>query len=117
MKLSDLKTNEELLKKVIRIAEYESELDLGVNPSDFEQAKTRNLSEKDFEYIHKVTQIAEKRLKDEKWLIKTLKDIEKFEIVTHKTKRGIRFDDELFKVGRGILETFLMEKYKSEKLK
>ena len=31
MKLSDLKTNEKLLKKVIRIAEYKSELDLGVN--------------------------------------------------------------------------------------
>jgi len=35
-------------------------------------------------------------------------------VVSYNPIRGIRFDDELFKVGRGILENFLKEKYKEE---
>ena len=111
MKLSDLKTNEELLKKVIRIAQHESEFDLGVNPSNFEQADTQKLTKADFEYIRKVCDLAEARLKDEKWLIKTINEIESFSINTFKSRRGIRFDNELFKAGRGILENFLKEKF------
>lgn len=107
--------NKLLSKTIIRIAQYESEIELGVNPSDFEQANTGNLTEKDFEYIRRICVLVEKRLKDSDWLTKTIDDIEKKLMESYNPIRGIRFDDELFKVGRGILESFLKEKYNEEK--
>jgi hypothetical protein len=109
------KGNELLSKKIIRIAQFESELELGVNPSDLEQANTGYLTEKDFEYIRRIGALVEKRLKDSSWLAKTIDDIERKLAINYIPHRGIRFDDELFKVGRGILESFLKEKYKEEK--
>lgn len=99
-----------LSKKIIRVAQYESELELGVNPSNFDQARTGYLSEKDFEYIRRVLDLVEKRLKDTVWLTKTISDIEKKSMINYDSPvRGIRYDDELFKAGRGILETYLKE--------
>ena len=100
-----------LSKTIIRIAQYESEIELGVNPSDFEQANTGNLTEEDFEYIRKIGVLVEKRLKDSDWLTKTINDIERKLVESYNPISGIRFNDELFKVGRGILENFLKEKY------
>ena len=108
-RFEELRGNEILLRKVVRIAQYESEVDLGVNPLNFEQANVGNLSEQDFEYIRRVCTLAEKRLQDSNWLARTLDDIENKHVVKRNSKWGIRFDDELFKAGRGILETYLKE--------
>ena len=110
-----LANNQVLLKRVIRIAQFESELDLGVNPSSFDQADTGYLTEKDFDYIRKVTVLVEKRLKDSDWLTKTIDEIDFKSAIKWEAISGIRFDDELFKAGRGILETFLKEKYNDKK--
>jgi hypothetical protein len=112
--VDDIKQNDALFKKIIRIAQYESELEMGVNPSDFEQASTNTLSEKDFEYIRKVCVLVEKRVNDSEWLTTIIQNIEKKLEYRKSSIRGIRFDDELFKVGRGILESFLKEKYNFE---
>lgn len=111
----EYKDNELLSKKIIKIAHFESEIELGVNPSDLEQANTAYLSEQDFEYIRKICVLVEKKLTDSTWLTKTIYDIESNLVVRRSSIRGIRFDDELFKVGRGILESFLIEKYKENK--
>ncbi|MFW5851044.1 MAG: hypothetical protein ACOCWB_02355 [Bacteroidota bacterium] len=110
-RIAEIKNNETLFRKVIRIAQYESELDLGVNPLNFEQANVGNLTEKDFGYIRKVCDLVEKRFQNPHWLTKTLDAIEKKYEEKRYIRRGIRFDDELFKTGRGILESFLKEKY------
>jgi hypothetical protein len=110
-RFAEIKTNETLFRKIIRIAQYESELDLGVNPSNFEQANVGNLTEKDFEYIRKVCVLVEKRFQNPHWLTKTVDAIEKKQEIKYYSRRGVRFDDELFKTGRGILETFLKEHY------
>ncbi len=105
--VEELKNHEGLYKKLLNIAQFESELDLGVNPKNFDQADVSKLSERDAEYISKVCLLAAKRMNNATWITNTLKAIErKFE--THaQTQNGIRFDDELFKVGRGILEHYL----------
>lgn len=110
MRFELLEGNEVLLRKVIRIAQYESELDLGVNPKSREQANTGYLSEKDFEYIKRVCVLVEKRLKDSHWLLKTIDSIHNKPVLKIQTLRGLRFDDELFKAGRGILESIIHEK-------
>lgn len=106
----EFKDNELLLKQVIRIAQHESELELGVNPSDIEQAQTSYLTEADFEYISRICVIVERKLKDQEWLTKTIAELEGTAIRKIPI-RGIRFDDELFKAGRGILESFILENY------
>ena len=110
-----LASDQVLLKKVIRVAQFESELELGVNPSCFDQADTSYLTEKDFDYIRRVTVLVEKRLKNSDWLTKTLDEIDFKSVVKRESVRGVRFDDELFKAGRGILESFLKEKYDDKK--
>ena len=109
MKFASLKNNEKLSKKLIQIAQHESELDLGVNPRDFEQANTSYLTKHDFEYIKKVCSLVETRLQDSNWITKTLVDIESKTIIRKTSVRGIRFDDELYKAGRGILESVLKD--------
>jgi len=99
-----------VMKKIIRIAQRESELELGVNPLNFEQANTGYLSEKDFEYIRRVMALVGNRLSNAEWLTKTIDDIEGNKVVNTKPLLGVRFDDELFKTGRGILESYLKEK-------
>lgn len=108
-RIESLLNKEVLLRKVIRVAQAESEIDLGVNPSSFSQAKTGYLSEQDFEYIARVCALVEKRLKNPEWILETLDSIESKLIANKNTNRGVRFDDELFKAGRGILESFLDE--------
>lgn len=110
-RLVELENNEILLRKVIRIAQFESEVDLGVNPTNYSQAKTGNLTEQDFEYIKRVCILVEKRLKDSKWLSNTLDEIENKSSTNRERTRGVRFDDELFKAGRGILESFIKDNY------
>mgnify|MGYP000858755924 CR=1 FL=1 len=112
---NDINADKLLLKKIIRIAQFESEIELGVNPSDFEQANTGNLTEQDFEYIRKICGLVEKKLSDSTWLKNKINEIENKETKKIIYSRGIRFDDELFKVGRGILESFIIEKYKEQK--
>ncbi len=113
-RVQELKNDETLFKKVVKIAQFESELDLGVNPKSFDQAKVGNLTENDFEYIKKVCVLVEKRLRDPDWIRKTLGDIENLYKVKSSFIRGIRFDDELFKAGRGILETYLRDLKKDQ---
>jgi hypothetical protein len=108
-RFESLAQNEILLRKVIRIAQFESELDLGVNPTSSDQANTGQLTEQDFEYIQKVCVLVEKRLKDSNWLLRTLDSIDNKSAMNRDEIRGVRFDDELFKAGRGILESFLNE--------
>jgi len=112
--IQELKDNGPLFKKIIKIAQFESELDLGVNPKNFDQAKAANLTENDFEYISKVCLLVEKRLRDPAWIRKTVDDIENLFKVKSGSIRGIRFDDELFKAGRGILETYLRDLKKDQ---
>jgi hypothetical protein len=109
MRFESLGSNEVLLRKVIRIAQFESEVDLGVNPNSLSQANTGYLTEQDFEYIQRVCVLVEKRLKDSNWLVKTLDSIDNKSVLNKEIRRGVRFDDELFKAGRGILESFLNE--------
>ncbi|OQA99774.1 MAG: hypothetical protein BWY22_00213 [Bacteroidetes bacterium ADurb.Bin217] len=111
MRFELLEGNEILLRKVIRIAQFESELDLGVNPRSLEQANTGYLTENDFEYIKRVCVLVEKRLKDSNWLKNTIESIHNKSELKIQTIRGLRFDDELFKAGRGILESIINEKY------
>jgi len=107
--LNELKKDEALFKRVLKVAQFESEMDMGVNPKSTDQANTGYLTEKDFEYIRKVCKLVEKRLKDSKWLAKTIETVEDRYRPQVSPTRGIRFDDELFKVGRGILESYLNE--------
>lgn len=111
--VEELKNYEALYNKVLKIAQFQSELDLGVNPKNFDQADVSNLSEKDADYIDKVSALVESRLNDTTWISSTLKAIEEQFRVHKEIHRGIRFDDELFKVGRGILENHL-EKLEKE---
>ena len=109
-RILDLINDDLLLKKVIGYAYYESELARGVNPKRQEQAHIGNFSESDFDYIHKVSRLVEKRLQSIQWIERTLDKIEnqeaEFEIPVH----GVRFDDELFKGGRDILRNHLFER-------
>ena len=107
--IEELKENELLFKKVLKIAQFESELDMGVNPNNLEQANVKYLTEHDFEYIKKVSALVEKRLRNSDWLEKTLDIIENKFYAKKTTVVGIKFDNELFKVGRGILESYLIE--------
>lgn len=109
MRIESLGRNEILLRKVIRFAQFESEVDLGVNPASSDQANTGQLTEQDFEYIKRVSILVEKRLKDSNWLLKTLDSIDNKSAINREGIRGVRFDDELFKAGRGILESFINE--------
>jgi hypothetical protein len=111
MRIESLGRNEILLRKVIRIAQFESEIDLGVNPASLDQANTGYLTEQDFEYIKRVCVLVEKRLKDSNWLLKTLDSIDNKSAMSREVIRGVRFDDELFKAGRGILESFINESH------
>jgi len=100
-----------LCKKIIRYAQYEAEIELGVNPSDYSQADTSYLSEKDFEYIKRVEAIVEKKLKNFDWVNKTIDFIKGNQQAFNSPIRGIKYDDELFRAGRGILEYYLKEKF------
>lgn len=102
---------DKLCKKIIRYAQYEAEIELGVNPSDYSQADTGNLSEKDFEYIQRVEAIVEKKLKNFDWVDKTINFIKGDYNFLNSPIRGIKFDDELFRAGRGILEYYLKDHY------
>lgn len=99
----ELINNSKLYKEVKRIAYSESEIDLGVNPLCNAQAKTSYLSEKDFDYIARVTRLVENRMSDNSWITKTINLLNS----NSQVAKGIRFDDELYKPGRGILKSFL----------
>ena len=114
-RIESLGRNEVLLRKVIRAAQFESEIDLGVNPTSSDQANTGDLTEQDFEYIKRVSILVKKRLKDSNWLITTLDSIENKSALSREGIRGVRFDDELFKAGRGILESFINESHHTTK--
>jgi len=104
-----LKYHEGLYEKVLNIAQFESELDMGVNPRNFDQADVSKLTERDAEYIKKVCLLAERRMGNKDWVTCTLKAIKRKFTDHRNTQNGIRFDDELFKGGRGILEHYLEE--------
>lgn len=105
--INEFRNNKALYKKVLRIAQFQSEVDLGVNPKNSDQADVSSLSEVDFGYINKVCKLVETRLNDTKWLIKTIHEIKNKFKPTPESKRGVRYNDELYKPGRGILENYL----------
>ena len=107
--VEELKTYKILYKKVLHIAQFESEIDMGVNPRNNDQADVSQLTETDSEYIGKVCRLVEKRLNDPQWLINVIHEIDNKFKAKKGTARGIRFNDELYKGGRGILEEHLKE--------
>ncbi len=107
--IKELKENEVLFKQVLNIAQFESELDMGVNPQNLEQANVGYLTEKDFEYINKVSNLVQNRLQNSDWLKKTLHTINNKFLPKKDPLVGVKFDDELFKIGRGILESYLKD--------
>jgi hypothetical protein len=110
--LDDVKQFEALYKEVLHIAEFESEVELGVNPKSLDQADVTYLSENDSEYIDKVYKLVSKRLNDDKWLIKTVKIIEERFLASPDSIKGVKYDNELFKGHKGILEDYLKENKK-----
>ncbi len=109
MSLKTLEINELLLRKVVSVAQFESEVDLGVNPKCLNQANTGYLTEQDFDYINRVCVLVDKRLKDSNWLTKTIDSIVNKSAINREIITGIRFDNELFKGGRGVLESYINE--------
>jgi hypothetical protein len=107
--LRQLKSDKALYRKVLRIAQFESEVDMGVNPKNSDQADVSALTESDFGYINKVCLLVERRMNNPKWILKTTKEIENKFGSQKNISRGIRFNDELYKGGRGILEDHLRE--------
>lgn len=106
--IKDLMEYTELYKKVLKRAQFESEIELGVNPSNQNQTDVSALTESDVGYINKVCILVENKLNDIKWILNTIKCIEDKYKDTSKTN-GIKFNDELYKPGRGILEDYLKE--------
>jgi len=106
--LNALDHNEDMIKKLMKVAQYESEMHFGVNPFSKEQAHTHYLSEKDFGYIYKVCTKISELLGDSEWIQRTISCIQERANITNSLK-GLSHDDELFKVGRGILQGSLKE--------
>jgi hypothetical protein len=102
---------EELQRKLRQMAYAEAEIDLGVNPSDEEQAEIYKLGKKDFGYVAKADALAREKLNNPDWVKRATEKINK-EI--NRESSGIKFNDELYHSGRGILESYNKEKYKKE---
>ena len=113
--LEELKKYDSLYREVLNIAESQSEIELGVNPKSVDQADVTVLSENDSEYINKVYRLVARRLSDTDWLIKTIKIIEAKFLASPDSIKGVRYDDELFKGGKGILDRYLFENKKENK--
>src|SRR6056297_2662842 len=94
--VEELKKYDALYCEVLKNAQFESEIELGVNPQSVDQANVNYLSEEDSEYIEKVYRLVAKRLNDSKWLVKTLKTIKEKFLTSPKTIKGVTFDNELF---------------------
>lgn len=107
--VEELKDHKILYKKILHVAQLESEIDMGVNPRNNDQADVSQLTETDFEYISKVCLLVEKRLNDSSWLINAIHQIDNKFKNNRGVARGIRFDDELYKGGRGILEEHMRQ--------
>lgn len=110
--LEELKNHNPLYKKVLKIAQFESEVDLGVNPKNVDQADISNLSEKDFDYINEVSTLVSQRLNNRVWLTRTLQSIEDLFKPKPASYKGTQNNNELFKGGRGILEHHLKDQKK-----
>jgi len=107
-KITNNEDTKELQDKLKRIAYSESEMDLGTNPQDKEQALVRRLSRQDFDYTSKIETLVKKKLNDPIWIKNTKKIIEENE---NKEPSGIKFNDELYKSGRDILKSYAKENY------
>ena len=105
--------NSKLYLKVLKRAQFEAEVELGVNPTNENQADVSALSEKDYDYINKVCKIVDKKINNIDWLKSTIININNMFKNNSKTT-GIKYNDELYKGGRGILEEYLQKKYKNE---
>ncbi len=107
--LEELKNHKALYKKVLRKAQFEAELDMGVNPKSSDQADVSKLTASDFKYISRVCLRVEERLNDSCWIVNAIHEIENRLKPRTDSQKGIRYNDELFKGGRGILENYLEE--------
>jgi hypothetical protein len=105
--LEQLKQNKNLYKHVLRVAQFQSEMELGVNPSNVDQADVSNISKNDIDYINKVCTLAKKRLNNKNWIKTTLQEIDNLTKADHMSRKGTQNNNELFKGGRGILEEHL----------
>ena len=103
----EFKISKDLWRKILRVAQFNSEIELGVNPLDIAQAKVSFLSQDDFGYIDKVDQLVEEKIRDLDWVTKTLNKIAPTKSENISSNAGIKFNDELFKGGRGILQRYL----------
>lgn len=101
--------------KVLKRAQFEAEVELGVNPTNENQADVSSLSEKDYDYINKVCKIVDKKINNIDWLTSTINNINNKFKNNSKTK-GIKYNDELYKGGRGILEEYLEKKYNNKNM-
>ena len=100
--------DKELQEKIKQIAYADSERELGTNPANNEQARVAKLSRKDFGYILTVEALAQKKLNDPAWIDDVKKRI-------NKGLSDIKFNDELYHSGRGILESHARESYKENR--
>ncbi len=107
--LEELKKHENLYKKVLKMAQFESEVDMGVNPKNVDQANISNLTEEDFGYINEVNDLVTRRLNNTDWLANKLQSIEDLFKSKPASYKGTKNNNELFKGGRGILEDHLKE--------
>ena len=101
-----LKENLSLYKHVRRIAQFESEVDLGTNPLNKGQAKVSKLTPSDFNYINTVNELVQQRLNNPIWLTETIRFTLNFHTPIKRPEQ-VKFNDELYKSGRGILQDFI----------
>jgi hypothetical protein len=113
--IDDLKKYDSLYKEVLNIAQFESEVQLGVNPKSLDQADVTLLSDNDSHYIDQVYKLVATLLNDSNWIIKTVKKIEKRFLASPDSIKGVKFNDEIFKSNKGILEEYLKEKSKKKR--
>src|ERR1035437_5521427 len=104
LKLDTTGEEKELQDNLKRMAYSESEMNLGTNPSSKEQADVYHLNDNDFDYISKVETLAKNKLNDPTWIKEAKEKI-------NKKPSSIKSDDELFKSGRGILQSHTEKNY------
>jgi len=100
--------DKELQNKIKLMAYADSERELGTNPANNEQASVGKLSRKDFDYISRVEALAQEKLNNPVWINNVKKRIDE-------KLSDIKFNDELYHSGKGILESHAKENYGENK--
>lgn len=100
----EVNKDEKILKELKQMAYSETEAELGTNVQA--KAEVYKLGSSDFDYISRVEKLVKDKLGDPKWVEDT-----KRMITNEKNKiPGIKLNDELYKSGHGILESYAQSK-------